>query len=191
MVVILLLCIVAAPLFHHEGVTQEPVSTEFGIPSPTVPPRAVTGTPVSLKEAQEILGTEFPLPKYLPKGFELKRVLLLGKNIVYLIYSDKEVSNETNLLKVLKEGKIEIILQKVRPEYFPSENIAEMLARDVGGSVISFGEIKAWAIVDVRNNWFIIKWWDRDRLLRISVGTDPSISHEETVKVAYSMMRGS
>ncbi len=76
----------------HRLTEEELIEVAASIPV-VVQPYFRTARTVSLEEAEAALGATLPLPRYLPEGYELKRVIMLDDHphVAYLLYSTGEI----------------------------------------------------------------------------------------------------
>jgi len=130
---------------------------------------------VSLDEASDILGVNVPMPNYLPKGYEIRKVYL-EENIVTLVVSGEQVGAD------LQWGmKIDVIWnssQVFEPIELPFERI------EIDDSITGF-IIQRETVNELWWEWFPDPgdegWFE------FMISAEKAITREEMVKVARGM----
>lgn len=161
---------------------------------PALPPIKVNE--VSLKEAENIFGTLIPTPKYIPGDYRLQRVFVIGDNLAYFLYSDKEISDEkveevsdlANILSKMPQGatngpKVVLVVEKVDKK--PSKDFAETLAKKQGNKVLDLDGVKK-AMWTERQTTHLIDWWSYGFHFQLG-GYKPELAIEELTKCAESV----
>ena len=130
---------------------------------------------VSLDEASDILGVNIPMPTYLPKGYEIRKVYL-EENIVTLIISGEQVG--ADLQWGMKINVAWNSTQVFEPIELPFERIE--IDESITGYIIQRET--------VNELWW--EWFPRsgdDGWFEFMMSAEKAITEEEMLKVARGM----